>query len=179
MRPPRRSFGWVSLGDFAALDKKADTGYSAAVERNPIALFGEMNVGTEVYRLSRNGEDLDRWVLIHNSTGKVFEKYFGNEAVALVASDLYDKLNRGYIEGDITTWPMLISNAIANEIDKEIGFDRKKHCPEQKMYHGNCEGCPFLDREDDQDKGIERWMCLRRRDEVRAAEKLMHGGAGG
>lgn len=132
-------------------------------------------MGTEVYRLSRNGEDLDRWVLIHNSTGAVYEQYFGNEEVAFAASDIYDKLVYGHAELSRDKWPQFISNSISDVIDKEIGFDRKRHCPEEKMHHGMCESCPFLSREDGEG-GDARWMCLRRREEVRAAEKLMSGG---
>jgi hypothetical protein len=135
-------------------------------------------VGTEVYRLSRNGEDLDRWVMIHNSTGAVYEQYFGNEQVALAASNIYDKMVFGHSEMPRERWPQSISNTLSEWIDREIGFDRKRHCPDEKMRNGMCESCPFLNREEGEG-GDERWMCLRRRDEVRAAEKLMHGGAGG
>ena len=137
-------------------------------------------MGTEVYRLSRNGEDLDKCVLIHNSTGAVYEQYFGNEQVAIGASNIYDKMVYGHSEMPRERWPQSISNTLSEWIDNEIGFDRKRHCPDEKMHHGLCESCPFLDREKDQNEGRERWMCLRRRDEVRAAEKLMSsGGANG
>ena len=68
---------------------------------------------------------------------------------------------------------------IEKEIDAEIGFDRAKDCPD-KQKAGACATCPNLIREEILDDEFavtgERWMCSRRRDEVKVAEKLMENG---
>lgn len=85
-----------------------------------------------------------------------------------------------------------LKDAIGKEIDGEIGFNRHEDCPDKTTgnhigYNGICESCPLLMREEIpvlSDDGIpigvagHRWMCRKRREEVKLAEKLMGERAG-
>lgn len=71
---------------------------------------------------------------------------------------------------------------IKKEIDEEIGFDRDKDCPDRTTplrigYNGDCEGCPHLLREEIENEDLDvighRWMCYKRKKEVKVAERFI------